>query len=73
MVLKTLTPREEKVVKMRFGLETVASTPSKKWAKALQSPASASARSKPKRCGNLLIPRAGRKLRKPQDAREFRE
>src|SRR5258706_10112596 len=49
-VLKTLTPREEKVIKMRFGLTMAASTRSKKSASPSQSPASASAKSRPKRC-----------------------
>jgi RNA polymerase primary sigma factor len=58
-VLRTLTPREEKVIKMRFGLEDgSASTRSKKSASRSPSPANASARSKPRRCASCGIRRA---------------
>ena len=57
-VLATLTPREEKVIKMRFGLDPMArSTRWKKWASILRSLANASGRSRPKHCANCVIHR----------------
>ncbi len=50
-VLKTLTPREEKIIKMRFGLTEIGDAGrihSKKWAKHSPSLASVSVRSKPR-------------------------
>ena len=55
-VLRTLTPREEKVIKMRFGLEDGWNTRWKKWASPSRSRANASGRSKPRRCASCGIP-----------------
>ncbi len=50
-VLKTLTPREEKIIKMRFGLEDgERASRLSKWAKHSPSPASVSVRLKPRHC-----------------------
>jgi len=51
-LLQTLTPREQKVLRMRFGIEERQSTPSEKSDKSSRSRASASARSKPRRCAS---------------------
>ena len=53
-VLKTLTPREEKVIKMRFGVGDAASTRSRKSARTSPSRASASGRSKQRRCASCV-------------------
>ena len=56
-VLRTLTPREERVIKMRFGWKTVRSTRWKRWDRASRSRASASGRSKRRRCASCVIRR----------------
>ena len=58
-VLKSLTPREELVLRMRFGVGEARSTPSKRSAVRSTSPASASARSSRRRCASSVTP-AGR-------------
>ena len=57
-VLSTLTPREEKVLKLRFGIEDAAPAPWKRWARNSTSPVSASARSKPRPCASSATPAA---------------
>ena len=55
-VLNTLTPREEKVLRLRFGLvATAASTRWRRSGRTSRSPASASARSRPRRCASCAI------------------
>jgi RNA polymerase primary sigma factor len=51
-VLSTLTPREEKVLRLRFGLEDAAPARSRRSARSSTSPASASARSRPRPCAS---------------------
>jgi RNA polymerase primary sigma factor len=62
-VLKTLTPREEKVIKMRFGVATAASTRSRKSARTSRSRASGSGRSRRRRCGSCAIRQGAGNLR----------
>ena len=57
-VLKTLTPREAKVLSLRFGLEDARAGRWRRSARSLTSPANASARSRRRRCGNSAT-RAG--------------
>jgi len=57
-LLKTLTPREERVIKMRFGIGEAPSTPSRRWARASRSPASASVKSRPRRSASSATPAA---------------
>ncbi len=56
-VLRTLTAREEKVIKMRFGLEDGSEHTWRKSGSRSPSPASASARSRPRRCVSCVIRR----------------
>ena len=56
-VLDTLTDREEKVLRLRFGLERrLRRTPWRRWARTSRSPASASARSRPRPCASCATP-----------------
>ena len=57
-VLKTLTPREEKVIKMRFGLDDGCEHTLEEVGQSSPSRASASARSKPRRCASCATRRA---------------
>jgi RNA polymerase primary sigma factor len=59
-VLKTLTPREELVLRMRFGVGEAPSTPRGGRPAPSTSPASASARSSPRRCASSATRRARR-------------
>ena len=59
-VLDTLTPREEKVLRLRFGLDDGAPEHSKRSVKSLALRGNRSDRSKPKLCGNSAIPAAAR-------------
>ena len=56
-VLRTLTPREEKVIKMRSDWKTAPSTRSKKLDSPSRSPANVFARSKRRRCASCVIRR----------------
>ena len=49
-------PREEKVLKLRFGMRTAAPARWRRWARSSTSPASASARSRPRPCGSSATP-----------------
>ena len=62
-MLKTLTPREEKVIKMRFGLDDGSEHTLEEVGQSLPSPANASARSKPRRCANCATPSRSGKLK----------
>jgi RNA polymerase primary sigma factor len=68
-VLKTLTPREEKVIKMRFGLDDGSEHTWKKSDRVLPSPANAFARLKRRPCASCVTPHAagncGRSLMRP--------
>ena len=55
-VLATLTPREERVLRMRFGIGMNTDHTWKKWASSSASPANVSARSKPRRCASSSTP-----------------
>ena len=59
-VLKTLTPREEKVLRLRFGLEDGRPARWRRSARSSMSPVSVSARSKPRRCASSATPAAAR-------------
>jgi RNA polymerase primary sigma factor len=54
-VLRTLSPREEKIIRMRFGIEDGSEHTLEERS---PSPGNAFARSKPRRCANCVIPRA---------------
>ena len=62
-VLSTLTPREEKVLKLRFGIEDGVPARSKRSARSSTSRASASARSRRRRCASSVTPAAARSSR----------
>ena len=57
-VLKTLTPREEKVIRLRFGLGDGSEHTLEEVGQNSPSPASASARSRPRRCASCVTRRA---------------
>ena len=59
-VVRTLTPREAKVIRMRFGLGTTASTHWRRSGGLSRSHASGSARSRPRRCASCGTPRVAR-------------
>ena len=59
-VLRTLTPREEQVLKMRFGVGDGAEHTLGKWVARSMSRASASARSSRRRCASFVIPHGRR-------------
>ena len=59
-VLSTLTPREEKVLRLRFGLEDGRPAPWKRWAMSSRSPVSVSVRSRPRLCASCATPAAPR-------------
>ena len=62
-ILGWLSERERKVLEMRFGLKDGRATRWKRSARHSASPASASGRSKPRRCASCAIPIRSRKLR----------
>ena len=62
-VLSTLTPREEKVLKLRFGIEDAVPARWRRSARSSTSPVSASARSRPRLCGSCVTPPAPRSSR----------
>ncbi len=68
-----LTPREEKVLRLRFGLEDGRPARWRRWARSSTSPASASARSRPRPCASCAIPSRSNHLpdprHRPQDRR----
>ena len=55
-VLKTLTPREEKVIKMRFGVGDGSEHTLEEVGQSFASPGSASAKSRPKRSSQATPP-----------------
>jgi RNA polymerase primary sigma factor len=57
-VLRTLTPREERVIKMRFGLEDGSEHTLEEVGQSFQVTESASARSKPRPCASCVTPAA---------------
>ncbi len=57
-ILSGLSERERKVLEMRFGLKDGNAAPWKRWARSSASRASASARSKPRRCASCATPSA---------------
>ena len=59
-VLKTLTPREEKVLRLRFGLEDGRPRTLEEVARSSTSHVNASARSKPRPCASSATPAAAR-------------
>ena len=59
-VLKTLTPREEKVLRLRFGLEDGRPARWKRWARSSTLPVNVSARSKQKPCASCATPAAAK-------------
>ena len=58
-VLRTLTPREEQVIKMRFGVGDESSRRWRRSGRTSRSHASGSARSRPRRCASCGTSRAG--------------
>ena len=56
-VLDTLTPREAKVLRMRFGIEMSTDHTLEEVGSSSMSHASAYARSKPRRCASCVTPR----------------
>ena len=62
-VLGTLTPREEKVLKLRFGIEDGRTRTLEEVGKEFNVPGSASVRSRPRPCGSSAIPPAPRSSR----------
>jgi RNA polymerase primary sigma factor len=62
-VLDSLSGRERRVLQLRFGLEDGRAGRSRKWARSSTSPASASARSRPRRCASCATRRRSRKLK----------
>jgi hypothetical protein len=57
-VLATLTPREEKVLRMRFGIGEKADHTLEEVGQDFPSPGKESDRSKPRPCGSCVIPQA---------------
>ena len=66
-VLKTLTPREEKVLRLRFGWKMAAPARWKRWARSSTLPVNVSARSKQKPCASCATPSRSKKLRDSLD------
>jgi len=62
-VLKTLTPREEKVLKLRFGVEDGRTRTLEEVARSLTLPVSASARLRQRHCASCAIPAAPKNSR----------
>ena len=59
-VLSTLTPREEKVLKLRFGIEDGRTRTLEEWARSSTSPGSVSVRSRLRPCASCATPAAPR-------------
>jgi RNA polymerase primary sigma factor len=58
--LDTLTPREKKVLELRFGILDGRTRTWRRWARNSTSPASASARLRPRPCASCATPAAAR-------------
>jgi hypothetical protein len=59
-VLDTLTPREKKVLELRFGIIDGRTGRLRKWERSSTSPASVSARSRPRRSASSANPAAAK-------------